>query len=174
MDAGAVPPPPPGMAAFLLGVAGLPGGRPNAMPAADFLAHLAGAIGDEFALQGLAAAQARAGGLPADLLLSDRDFTEGDYEALLALDAGIAQRGLSPSEIAALPTVTLPRAAAGRSVGPCTAPDGETRCPICLEDYRPGATLIGAPCVHFACRACATECYSRRATCPVCVSKVAP
>ena len=34
----------------------------------------------------------RPGHLPAHLLLSDRDFNEHDYEALLALDDGVASR----------------------------------------------------------------------------------
>jgi hypothetical protein len=36
--------------------------------------------------------QVRYGRLPAHLLLSDRDFDENDYEALLALDDGVENR----------------------------------------------------------------------------------
>jgi hypothetical protein len=161
-------PAPPGLAAFLQSIAGLAG-------AGGALAtHVMANLADEVAFQDMAAAQARvarlgAGApLPPELLLEDRDFDEDDYEALLALDAGVAPRGLDQAAIERLPTVTLPRGG-----GP--APDGETRCPICHEDYKAGDVLRCTPCMHyFHAGGCLDEWLGRRPTCPVCVTKVAP
>ena len=47
--------------------------------------------------------QPGAGRLPAELLFSDRDFTDADYETLLALDDSIVKKGAYYSLPAVLP-----------------------------------------------------------------------
>lgn len=107
--------------------------------------------------------------LPMAMLMTDRDFNDADYEALLGLDDAVGQRGLDARAIARLPTLTLPS-----GCGPHTAPDGETRCPICVEDYKAKDVLRRTPCLHSYHRACLDEWLARKPTCPVCISKVAP
>lgn len=49
--------------------------------------------GEPWSLGHLFGGQPGAGRLPAELLFSDRDFTDADYETLLALDDSIVKKG---------------------------------------------------------------------------------
>ena len=49
--------------------------------------------GEPWSLGHIFGGQAGAGRLPAELLFSDRDFTDADYETLLALDDSIVKKG---------------------------------------------------------------------------------
>lgn len=85
-------------------------------------------------------------GLPPELLLSSREFTEADYEQLLALDAGVQRRNLAPRDrVAQLETVRVPQRAAAAPPSPGLEGSGGGSpqphlgtCAICLEDARPG------------------------------------
>lgn len=48
-----------------------------------------------------------AGRLPAELLFSDRDFTDADYETLLALDESIVKKGATYGCFCCLPHCLL-------------------------------------------------------------------
>lgn len=102
-----------------------------------------------------------AGRLPPELLFSDRDFNENDYEALLALDEQVENRkGASVEVIDVLPTVVVP---AG---GP--AADADTRCSICLEDVMAGAVMRRLPCRHQFHKCCVDRWLQTKASCPIC------
>ena len=53
--------------------------------------------GEPWSLGHIFGGQAGAGRLPAELLFSDRDFTDADYETLLALDDSIVKKGATAS-----------------------------------------------------------------------------
>ncbi|KAK9833098.1 hypothetical protein WJX74_007137 [Apatococcus lobatus] len=96
--------------------------------------------------------------LPAHLLLSDRDFDENDYEALLALDDSVENRkGATAEAIAAIPTRV-----AGMSA------EAECKCPICLENFDRGVTLRDLPCGHHFHQECLDQWLQQKATCPIC------
>ncbi|KAL6766825.1 hypothetical protein ACKKBG_A37515 [Auxenochlorella protothecoides x Auxenochlorella symbiontica] len=107
----------------------------------------------------------RGGGLPAHLLLSDRDFTADDYEALRALDEGLEdRRGADAASIRALPVERLSREAAAE-VG---------RCVVCLEDVSPGTRLKRLPCGHAFHTRCIDRWLRSRGACPVCQRGIGP
>ncbi|KAK9812241.1 hypothetical protein WJX73_006498 [Symbiochloris irregularis] len=138
----------------------LPRPRRSGAPHALELRHLS-ALREAMMDRGFGGA---AGGrLPLHLLLSDRDFDENDYEALLALDDGIESRkGATPAAIAKLPTVVV-----GPKAGQVA--EGEaSRCAICLEDYVQGVVQRKLKCSHrFHC-SCLDRWLARKATCPIC------
>ncbi|KAK9916631.1 hypothetical protein WJX75_005132 [Coccomyxa subellipsoidea] len=99
--------------------------------------------------------------LPPHLLFTERDFDENDYEALLALDEAVESRkGASTQQIEHLPTVIVGASGVG--------PDKECKCPICLEDFSPGAVLHRLPCNHQFHRDCVDKWLTQKATCPIC------
>lgn len=119
--------------------------------------------------------------LPLQLLLTDRDFDEDDYELLLALDETVENRkglkrqstrsflthartGASKEEIAALPTRMLDEEQLGR----CSEP----RCPICLEAHEVGASLRELPCGHAWHVGCVDTWLQHKSTCPVCTQDI--
>ena len=131
--------------------------------------------------------------LPLQLLLTDRDFDEHDYELLLALDETVENRkgaglldwqnwcihkyvcssGARAEQIAALPTRTLDE----EQLASCSEP----RCPICLEAHAVGAELRELPCGHAYHKGCVDTWLHHKSTCPVCTrdicqssSRVAP
>ena len=57
--------------------------------------------GEPWSLGHLFGGQPGAGRLPAELLFSDRDFTDADYESLLALDDSIVKKGTAPLQLPA-------------------------------------------------------------------------
>ena len=56
-------------------------------------ATVGGHEGEPWSLGHILGGQSGAGRLPAELLFSDRDFTDADYETLLALDDSIVKKG---------------------------------------------------------------------------------
>lgn len=104
--------------------------------------------------------------LAPQLMFSDRDFDENDYEALLALDDSVENRkGASQCAIDSLEVLSRPAASDA-------AVDGEEpRCPICLTDYECGAAMRRLPCKHQFHKGCVDEWLLRKATCPICAQK---
>lgn len=109
---------------------------------------------------------------------SGRDFTDADYEALLALDAG-NRKNLAPREaVARLETVRVPppprrgsaAAAAAADSGGSGSPGPElSTCAICLEDARPGDQFRVLTCRHAFHKACIDRWLTQeRNSCPVC------
>jgi hypothetical protein len=98
------------------------------------------------------------------MLFSDRDFTDEDYDALLALDSGNRARAVAPrSTIDALPRSRVPAAMVSA---------GE-RCTICLQDYELGESVKTLPCSHVYHQGCISRWLGEcRGNCPVCTQKV--
>eukprot|EP00123_Amoebidium_parasiticum_P017840 comp24003_c4_seq1/m.42777 comp24003_c4_seq1/g.42777 ORF comp24003_c4_seq1/g.42777 comp24003_c4_seq1/m.42777 type:complete len:194 (-) comp24003_c4_seq1:451-1032(-) len=105
---------------------------------------------------------------PVNLRLSliDRDFNENDYEALLALDEGVAQskgRGLSDGHLSLLPAETV-----------CSqwlttrAHAHQSECAICLEPHAIGQRVRPLPCNHAYHVLCIDTWLRLVPTCPVC------
>jgi len=125
----------------------------------------------------------RAGDLAA-LALVDRDFTEEDYERLLALDDANVRRGMSKSALARIPTSawgappeggilagtrreagTRAEAAGG---APFSSAEASARCAVCLENYEAGDTVRHLPCLHTYHMACVDKWLEHSVECPVC------
>ncbi|GAX86687.1 hypothetical protein CEUSTIGMA_g14094.t1 [Chlamydomonas eustigma] len=109
-------------------------------------------------------------GLPPSLLLSDRDFTADDYEALCRLDDQVENRkGASRHEINLLPTVIagFQKEIQQQGQKDFSAPEVGT-CPICLEDVVEGTVMRVLPCCHRFHRDCVDSWLERKATCPIC------
>ena len=130
-----------------------------------------------------AMAGASQAGIPPGLLLSDRDFTADDYEALLKLDERVENRkGASSSDIEALPTHIAKgpsRGAPAPSTGPAAAvqenkddDDDVVRCPICLEDVVSGQVMRLLPCAHRFHRDCIDSWLQQKASCPICLGSL--
>ena len=47
-------------------------------------------------------------------------------------------------------------------------PDSECKCPICLEDFLPGAVLRCMDCTHTFHKPCLDRWLTMKATCPIC------
>ena len=127
----------------------------------------------------------RAGDLAA-LALVDRDFTEDDYERLLALDDANVRRGMSKSALARIPTSAwgappeggIPagtqweagtRAEAEAAGGaPFSSAEASARCAVCLENYEAGETVRHLPCLHTYHMACVDKWLEYSVECPVC------
>ena len=115
-----------------------------------------------------------AGETPADrarlvaLVMSDRDFTEDDYERLLALDNAVERRGVSATALRRMPCSEW-----GGSSPSVKAPSGAScehheRCAVCLEDYAEGESLRHLPCLHSYHAGCVDRWFERSVECPVC------
>ncbi|GIM06251.1 hypothetical protein Vretimale_10607 [Volvox reticuliferus] len=102
-------------------------------------------------------------GIPAHLLLSDRDFTPEDYELLCRLDEGVENRKAAKDEqLAALPTEIVGVEGRRRSDG-CQA-----TCIICMEEVVPGDVLKRLPCLHDFHGNCVDTWLKTKACCPIC------
>ncbi|GLI60394.1 hypothetical protein VaNZ11_002541 [Volvox africanus] len=102
-------------------------------------------------------------GIPAHLLLSDRDFTPEDYELLCRLDEGVENRKAAKDEqLAALPTEVVGVVGRRRSDG-CPA-----TCIICMEEVVPGDVLKRLPCLHDFHGDCVDTWLKTKACCPIC------
>ncbi|GAB4844097.1 hypothetical protein Ancab_014062 [Ancistrocladus abbreviatus] len=95
------------------------------------------------------------------LLNSDREFNENDYEMLLALDENNQEHlGASFDQITNLPQSTV------------QTESGET-CSICLEVPAVGDTIRHLPCLHKFHKDCIDPWLRRKGVCPVCKSNIA-
>ncbi|KAK9824127.1 hypothetical protein WJX72_007979 [[Myrmecia] bisecta] len=103
--------------------------------------------------------------LPPQLLFSDRDFNENDYEALLALDEGIENRkGASEAAIERIPVTVLAADGLGE--------DEDNKCSICLDELVMGSVLRRLPCGHQFHRTCLDKWLLQKATCPICQAHI--
>ncbi|XP_021835075.2 uncharacterized protein [Spinacia oleracea] len=94
------------------------------------------------------------------LLESDREFGENDYEMLLALDENNhTHLGASVARIANLPESTVHN-------------DNCEVCSICLETPAIGDTMRHLPCLHKFHKDCIDPWLRRRRSCPVCKSDI--
>ncbi|CAN7038982.1 unnamed protein product [Brassica oleracea var. botrytis] len=113
----------------------------------DFLENLENVIGHSFN--------------HSNLLHMDRDFTEDDYELLLALDENNHQHGgASTSRINNLPESTV------------QTDNFQETCAICLETPTIGDTIRHLPCFHKFHKDCIDPWLGRSKACPVCKSSV--
>lgn len=129
------------------GHGGFGGGHPHPFAASGHLAALQQVVGGSQS------------GLPPHMLLSDRDFTDADYELLLRLDEKVqSKRGAAPEKVAALRTETL-------HPGASTVADA---CTICMEQPRAGEQLCRLGCGHCYHAACIKRWLQQKNSCPVC------
>lgn len=99
---------------------------------------------------------------------SGRDFTEADYEQLLALDQGNKKKVAPRDRVSQLDTVRVPLAGRGAEAACAGSPELDA-CSICLEEARPGDEFKVLPCRHaFHCRCIDRWLLSERNSCPVC------
>ena len=114
-----------------------------------------------------------AGETPADrarlvaLVMSDRDFTEDDYERLLALDNAVERRGVSAPALRRMPCSEWGGCEKGGPSAPLSRED-HARCAICLEDYAEGESLRHLPCLHSYHAGCIDRWFERSVECPLC------
>jgi hypothetical protein len=126
------------------------------------------ALGDAVAADAAEAARdthagAQPGGrvdpLVLQMQLMGRELTDRDYNALLALDedgggGAPRPRGLTPEQLAALPTHAAGGAdaagASGAAGGAGGRGGGVVTCAVCLEDAAHGEVLRTLPCLHQA------------------------
>jgi len=104
------------------------------------------------------------GGMPHNLPLAlrlamtDRDFTEADYELLQQLDEGVkSTKGATKATINSRSTTQKARAR-----------DCDERCSICLEEPKRGEQLRCLPCGHSFHKRCVDKWLATNATCPIC------
>lgn len=108
---------------------------------------------------------ARERGDLAALVLSDRDFTDQDYERLLTLDnVSVAKKGLSADAMARRGVVTRAWAEKKTPSDDADAP----RCAVCLESFSRGDLVSRLPCTHQYHRTCIERWLSSHVECPVC------
>ncbi|CAN8295547.1 unnamed protein product [Cochlearia groenlandica] len=113
----------------------------------DFLENLENVIGHSFRNR--------------NLLHMDRDFTEDDYELLLALDENNHRHGgASTHRINNLPESTV------------QTDNLQETCVICLETPTIGETIRHLPCFHKFHKDCIDPWLGRSKACPVCKSSV--
>lgn len=121
------------------------------------------------------------------LSLVDRDFTEEDYEVLLALDrmaqlidnaiGTLPQRGATESELNELPTHVYKSVIAEnndkneveKSEDKVKELDAERNvCAICLENFVDGDVVTTTPCFHQFHKGCIDTWLVQKAVCPIC------
>ena len=100
------------------------------------------------------------------LVMSDRDFTEDDYERLLALDNVVERRGVSAPALRRMPCSEW--GDASPSSAPPSSCEDHARCAICLEDYAEGESLRHLPCLHSYHAGCVDRWFEHSVECPVC------
>ncbi|PNW88949.1 hypothetical protein CHLRE_01g051700v5 [Chlamydomonas reinhardtii] len=107
---------------------------------------------------------AQRAGIPAHLLLGDRDFTPEDYEMLCRLDERVENRkGAKEEQLAALPTEVL------TADNPRRRSDGApATCAVCMEDLVAGETVKRIPCAHEFHENCIDQWLRTKANCPIC------
>lgn len=94
------------------------------------------------------------------LLDSDREFNENDYEMLLALDENNHQHlGASVAQIGNLPESVVQN-------------DCSEACSICLETPAIGDTIRHLPCLHKFHKDCIDPWLRRKRSCPICKSDI--
>lgn len=114
-----------------------------------------------FAALHQAVSGARNNALPPELLFSDRDFTEDDYEALLALDESVENRqGAAQDVINQLPSERVPRN------GDQHTAYGD--CCICMDCINAGQVVRKLECGHSYHKNCVDKWLRQKACCPVC------
>ncbi|KAL5504834.1 hypothetical protein ACEPAH_7497 [Sanghuangporus vaninii] len=100
--------------------------------------------------------------------IRDEDF-DTSYESLLALASTVGEvkpRSTPAHVINALPTGLYKD---------WQSPGGDTRCPICLDDYKDADVLLKAePCKHWCHKECFEQWLHTAQTCPVCRTKIRP
>ena len=123
---------------------------------------------NEMAALHQAVSGARSGMLPPELLFSDRDFTDADYEALLRLDEHVENRqGATQEMINQIPLERVPRSGGGRGAG------GPTRdCAICIDKMNAGQMIRRLECSHYFHKGCVDKWLKQKATCPICLRKI--
>ncbi|KAL2947401.1 hypothetical protein AAZX31_20G067800 [Glycine max] len=100
-------------------------------------------------------------GMADDIFNARRDFTDADYEMLLALDEGNHQHtGASANLINSLPQSTI------------LTDNFTDACAICLEIPVQGETIRHLPCLHKFHKDCIDPWLQRKASCPVCKSSI--
>jgi len=89
------------------------------------------------------------------LAMTNRDFTDADYEMLLQLDEHVEKKGASKSTIRSLPTRKIR--------------EGETieKCVICLSEMEPDTEVRMLPCAHFFHSECIDQWLSHNKCCPI-------
>jgi hypothetical protein len=125
-------------------------------------AHIAAAGGDARERSDLAA-----------LVLSDRDFTDADYERLLTLDnVSVKKKGLDADAMARRGVVTEtwgPPTKTRRSASSLDADcDSSPKCAVCLECFERGQSVSRLPCTHQYHHACIEKWLATHVECPVC------
>lgn len=133
-----------------------PGGR--MMNGDEHLLHFPEGLGLEERLEVLAVLEAASQSGLSMLGQMDRDFNEGDYEMLLALDdTNHAHSGASNDKIEQLPVSVI------------TPTDVvEEPCSICLETPVVDDVVRRLPCMHVFHLQCIDEWLERQANCPIC------
>lgn len=109
---------------------------------------------------------AQCSSLPPQLLFSDRDFNDQDYEMLLRLDESVERKGATQDVINTLPTIRLGH---GPVLGD-QAQHGD--CTICLEACKAGDLLRKLPCEHYYHKPCIDRWLRSKASCPVCLQQI--
>ncbi|KAL4542005.1 hypothetical protein Ndes2526B_g06494 [Nannochloris sp. 'desiccata'] len=139
-------------------------GRPREEDVGGRRGHFSSILSELAALH-QAVMGARNSSLPSDLLFSDRDFTEDDYEALLALDEGVENRkGAKQDVINQLHSERVPRGS-GRQ-----AAYGD--CCICLDRINAGQVVRKLECCHHFHKGCVDKWLKQKASCPICQRKI--
>ncbi|KAI4311379.1 hypothetical protein MLD38_036282 [Melastoma candidum] len=95
-----------------------------------------------------------------DFLGTQRDFTEDDYEILLALDENNVRTGASVHQICSLPESKVQNDSFGEA------------CTICLEVPAKGDMIRRLPCLHKFHKDCIDPWLSRSRSCPICKSPI--
>jgi len=96
------------------------------------------------------------------LTFVDRDFTEADYETLLALDKCIPNnKGASKCQVDVLPAYVS-----------AISPSDENSCSICLECVAVGDNIRVLPCGHEFHMDCVDKWLYSNATCPICKTSI--